>query len=128
MKRANVAAAAYVLLTFGSGLAVGALGHWLYDSKIVRASTNRSEEYRKRYIQDMQSRLQLTPEQTNTLTGILDSTRSLYRELHDKHRPEYQAIQQLQVAQIRRMLDDTQKAAYEKYLRERDARRKDSRP
>ena len=124
MRRVNLAAAAYVLLTFGSGLAVGALGHWLYTSKVVRADTNRSEEYRKRYLDEMQKRLSLSPQQTESLIGILDSTRSLYRELHEKHRPEYQAIQQLQVAQIRRILDPKQIAAYELYLEEREKRRR----
>ncbi len=128
MRRANLVAAAYVLLTFGSGIAVGALGHWLYNSKVVRAGTNRSDEYRKRYMDEMQTRLNLTAEQGKNLAGILDSTRSLYRELHDKYRPEFQAIQQLQIAQIRRILDEKQKAAYDSYLEDREKRHKGARP
>ncbi|MEZ5399141.1 MAG: hypothetical protein R2729_05690 [Bryobacteraceae bacterium] len=127
MRRFNLTAAAYVLLTFGSGIAVGALGHWLYSSKVVRANTNRSDEYRKQYLNEMQSRLHLSAEQMEKFIGVLDSTRLLYRELHEKHRPEYQAIEQLQTSQIRRLLDDTQQAAFNRYLAEREERRKNRR-
>jgi hypothetical protein len=125
MRRLN-SAALYILLTFASGIAVGAVGHWLYSSKAVRADSNRSDEFRKRYLEGMRTRLNLSPDQFEKLGPILDTTRSLYRELHEKHRPEYQAIHQLQVAQINRLLSDTQKAEYEKFRAEQEQRRRSS--
>jgi hypothetical protein len=54
--------------------------------------------------------------------GILDSTRSLYREVYDKYRPEYQAIHQLQVSQVRRILTTEQRQKYGELLIEREKR------
>lgn len=125
MKRFDTTAALYLLLTFASGAGVGSLGFWLYSSKTVNAASARSaEQYRQKYLQEMESRLQLSPEQKQRLVAILDQTRTLYREVYDKHRPEFEAVQQHQTAQIRALLDPSQQAEYEKIRREREERRK----
>lgn len=125
MKRFDTTAALYLLLTFASGAGVGSLGFWLYSSKTVNAASARSaEQYRQKYLQEMESRLQLSPEQKQRLVAILDQTRTLYREVYDKHRPEFEAVQQHQTAQIRALLDPSQQEEYEKIRREREERRK----
>jgi hypothetical protein len=126
MRRTTLAAAGALIITFGSGVAVGALGHWLYKTRSVIATVSKSEQYRERYLAEMKSRLDLTPDQVEKLVGILDSTRSLYREVYDKYRPEYQAVHQLQVAQVRRILTSEQQKKYEELLIERE--KKHSRP
>ena len=120
--RSSRAAALYLLLTFVSGLVIGAFGFWLYDMKAVSASTARgSDEFRKRYMNEMESRLDLTADQKQHLITILDQTRTLYREVYEKHRPEYDAIQEHQVSQIRGILNAEQQRKYEAYRQERAA-------
>jgi len=130
MKRSSLIVALYLLLTFSSGVAVGGFGFWLYVSRSVSAESRRlsPEEYRKRYVLEMETRLKLTPDQIQKLSAILDSTRALYKEVADKHRPEFDAIQQHQTRQIRAILNPEQQAEYEKLRAERDARRKKHKP
>ena len=67
---------------------------------------------------EMRTRLNLTPEQITGLEKILDETRQRYREYHERHKPEWKAIQNQQVQQINAMLNETQRAEYEKMLEE----------
>jgi hypothetical protein len=129
MKRLDRTAALYLSLTFLSGAAVGWLGYWFYSAKTVTASSTRaSDHYRKRYLDEMESRLKLTAEQKERLVTILDQTRILYREVYEKHRPELEAIQQHQTSQIRAILSPEQQQEYEKIRAEREARRKKGPP
>lgn len=123
--RSGRSAALYLLLTFLSGVAVGSLGFWLYATKTVSAGTTKgADEFRKRYMDEMESRLKLSGDQKQRLTTILDQTRTLYREVYEKHRPEYDAIQEHQVSQIRGILSPEQQQEYEKIRKERAERRK----
>jgi hypothetical protein len=128
MKRPGAIAAAYLLLTFCAGVAVGGLGFWLYETRTVKADVRKStaEDYRKKYLEEMQSRLKLSQDQVHKLTAILDTTRNTFRELNEKHRPEYKAVHDNQRGQIRAILEEPQKAEYEKMLQERAARSKRS--
>lgn len=125
MKRSGAIAAAYLMLTFATGVAVGGFGFWLYETRSVKADARKStaDEYRKKYLHEMQARLKLTPDQSQKLVGILDTTRNTFRELNEKHRPEYQAVHENQREQVRAILEDGQRAEYEKMLKERDAAR-----
>jgi hypothetical protein len=126
MKKSGFIVALYLLLTFFSGAAVGGFGFWLYTSRSVRAESGgrlSPEEYRKRYVSEMETRLKLTPDQLQKLSTILDSTRALFKEVADKHRPEFDAIQQHQTRQIRAILSTDQQIEYEKLRAEREARR-----
>jgi len=127
MKKSGFIVALYLLLTFFSGVAVGGFGFWLYTTRSVNAESGgrlSPEEYRKRYVQEMESRLKLTPDQLQKLSVILDSTRALFKEVADKHRPEFDAIQQHQTHQIRAILNPEQQVEYEKLRAEREARKK----
>jgi hypothetical protein len=126
MKKSGFIVALYLLLTFSSGVAIGGFGFWLYTSRSVSAGSGRlsPEEYRKRYVQEMETRLKLTPDQLQKLSLILDSTRALFKEVAEKHRPEFDAIQQHQTRQIRAILNPDQQAEYEKLRAEREARKK----
>jgi uncharacterized membrane protein len=126
MKRSSVTVALYLLLTFLSGAAVGGFGTWLYNSRTVNASSRRfsPEEFRKKYITELDSRLHLTDEQKARLNTILDATRVLYKEVTDKHRPEYEAIFQHQNAQIASMLNSEQQSEFQKFNQEREERKR----
>jgi hypothetical protein len=129
MKRAN-GAALYLLVTFLCGAAVGCLGFWLYTAQSVSADRQRpsSDEYRQKYMTEMEARLKLTPEQKTRLVSILDQTRTLYREVYEKHRPEYEAIQQHHVSQINAILSEDQQKEYAQVQKERESRRRRTAP
>jgi Spy/CpxP family protein refolding chaperone len=129
MRRSSLTAGLYLLLLFFSGVAVGAFGLHLYTLNSVRATGPRDpNEFRRRYIEELRTRLKLTDEQVNQLGPILDETRRRHRELMDKHRPEMKAIQDEQVSKIRAILQDSQQAEYTKLLDEREKQRQREHP
>jgi hypothetical protein len=125
MRRSSLTTGIYLLLLFLSGVAVGAFGLRLYTLNSVNASVNprNPEEFRRRYVAELRTRLKLTDDQVNRLGPVLDETRLRYRELHEKHKPEMKVIQDDQVKKIRAILTDTQQAEYTKLLEERERQR-----
>jgi Spy/CpxP family protein refolding chaperone len=124
MRRTSLTAGLYLLLLFFSGIAVGAFGLHLYTLNSVRATGPRDpNEFRKRYIAELRTKLKLTDDQANQLGPILDETRRRHRELMEKHRPEMKAIQDEQVTKIRAILMDSQQSEYTKLLEEREKQR-----
>ncbi len=127
MKQSALRAALYLALTFAAGSAVGIFGYRLYTTHGVSADSrpSRSGEYRKLYVQEMETRLNLTGDQKHHLSQVLDQTQSQFRQLNEKHRPEYRAIHEAQVEQISSVLTPEQRTEYAKLRAERDQRRKD---
>jgi Spy/CpxP family protein refolding chaperone len=123
MKRSIWSAGVYLLLVFLSGAAVGGFAHRLYTIHTVQAERS-PQEYRKRYVEDMTRRLGLSADQIARLGAILDETRSRYRELHERYRPEMKSIQEDQTQRIRTILSAAQQTEYEKMREEREKRRK----
>lgn len=124
MRRGSLITGFYLALLFLSGVAVGAFGLKLYTLNSVRAGGRPSaEEFKRRYIEELRTRLNLTDDQTSKLGPILDETRRQIRELRDKHRPELKAIQDEQSQRIRALLTDSQQAEYGKFLDEREKQR-----
>jgi hypothetical protein len=117
-------------VVFASGAIVGAFAHRLYMVQSVQSVREAAEtardpqEYRKRYLAEMRTRLSLTPEQETALNDILDDTRVRYRELHERFRPEMKAIQNEQTDKINAILNPRQQTEYEKMREEREQRRK----
>lgn len=132
MRRSTLTTGLYLALLFLSGIAVGVFGHRLYTLNSVNANAvnpRNPEEYRRRYVAEMRSRLKLTDDQVARLGPILDETRQRHRELVDKHRPEFKAIQDEQVQKIRGILTDSQQAEYTAMLADREKQRqRDRRP
>jgi Spy/CpxP family protein refolding chaperone len=131
MKPSSVKIAAYLLLVFASGIAVGAFSQHLYTARAVSARTTHPrspEEYRKRYLGEMQTRLKLDDGQTSKLNSILDETRNRFDELRERSKPDMDVIQKDQIKQINGILTESQQAEYEKYRKEREASRKKDRP
>ena len=72
-----------------------------------------------KYLAEMKSRLALRSDQVVSLNNILDETRTRFHEVHARMQPELDTIREQQVNKIRTMLDDTQRAEYEKMRSER---------
>ncbi len=122
MGRSRISIVLYLALVFLSGVVVGAVGHRLYTMQTVSAAKARHpspEEYRRRYLQEMQTRLKLTEEQVRKIDAVLDETR-------DRFRAEVRAMQEDQARRVRAILNPEQQEEYEKMRRERDERRKRS--
>lgn len=125
MRRAALTTGLYLSLLFLSGVVVGVFGYRLYTLNSVNASVNprNPEEFRRRYVAEMRTRLKLTGDQVTRLGPILDETRQLHHELVDKHRPEFKAIHDEQIRKIRGILTDAQQAEYTRMLDEREKQR-----
>ena len=118
MTRSRLSVTLYLLLVFLSGVVVGVLGH-SYFAKGSAAPPPRPnpEEFRRRYMEEMRQRLKLSEEQARQIEAILDETR-------ERWRTQMQAIQQEQTSRINALLNEQQRAEYEKMRREREERRK----
>ena len=121
----QLTAALYLGLVFTAGAAIGVSGTYYYmRTPVTAASTrdNNSQALRSAYLTEMRERLHLSGEQEKRLAEILDQTRELFRQVSDKHRPEFRAIQEHQADLIRGVLDPKQQAEYEKLRSERQER------
>jgi hypothetical protein len=130
MKRANPSVVIYVLLVFLSGVLVGMLGFGLYNARTVSAKAEpcSPEALRQHYRDELRTRLQLGPDQIKKLDVILDATHSRFVALRDKYKPEVTAIQDEHAASIRAILDERQRAEYEKLRQERQKSESEKHP
>jgi hypothetical protein len=119
----KLSVAFYLLLVFVSGVIVGGLAHRFFGLREVRAERSRSAEWRKKYVEEMQSRLQLRGDQLQRLNEVLDATRNRHRQLRQKMKPEMTAIHKEHVDQVRAILTDVQLTEYEKIRKEWENRR-----
>jgi hypothetical protein len=122
MKRSNLTVILYLCLVFASGILVGGFGMRLYNARAVAAKSNpcSPDDMRRRYQEDMRTRLNLSDTQFKEFVAILESTGERFHELRAKYRPEVKVIQEEQVEKIRAILSDTQRAEYEKLREERE--------
>lgn len=118
----------YACMVFAGGIAVGVLGQRLYSSTLVvaRAQPLAPDDWRKRQVADMQTRMKLTPVQVEALDRIYNETRGEWRQVREKYKPEMKAIYDRQVAKTKSMLEPSQIPEYEKILVERERRGKES--
>ncbi len=118
MTRSRLSVALYLLLVFGSGVLVGALGYRYIAGGATQPPPRPSpEEFRRRYMEEMRNRLHLSDEQARQIETILDETR-------EKYRAQMRAVQEEQTSRIRAVLDEKQRAEYEKMRQEREERRR----
>ncbi len=115
----------YVVLVFVAGLLVGGFGSGLFyhehPPKAPKTISESPNSLRRLWEQELESRLKLTPEQTQKLDGILDECHVRYHALRAKYWPEVKTIQDWQADEIRGILNPTQLQEYEKMRAERDA-------
>ena len=124
MKRSGLAAALYVVLVFLSGAVVGIFGYRLYTAKVVTAgAVAKPADFRKKYVEDITSRVHLSPEQVNQVGVILDDTRTRWNEEHDRSKQQLAQIHDDQVQKIHEILSPAQVPDYEKFRLEREKQR-----
>ena len=120
MKRPQQLAFLFGLLIFALGFASGILGHRLYQTGEVNAA----DDWRTRYVNEMQRRLDLTPLQVDKLNDVLDDTRAKVRAVKDKYRPQMLDIKQQQIGEMKALLNPKQEAEYDKFLDEKEKKAK----
>lgn len=123
MKLSRLTIALYVGLIFACGVVLGVFGHSLYAVTIVR-SNPKPEDVRKKTLAEMQTRMKLSDEQVGKINSIYDETRARVHEVHDKYRPQMDAITKDQREKVRSILSPDQISEYEKMLKERDEHQK----
>lgn len=124
MKRWNLPIALYLFVVFVSGAVVGALGYRTYSPPSASSNTRNPEEWRRQYMQEIRSRVDLTAEQAQKVNAMLDETRSRFHNARDKHNELVKEIGEQYRANVRAILTPDQQARYEKFVRERDQRTK----
>jgi hypothetical protein len=106
---------------------VGAVGYRLYNAGSVNATVQpkmKPEEWRKHVVEEMRARLNLDAEQVSKLQSAFDTTHQRFTAYDERSKAERKAIVEDQHQTIRAFLNDTQRAEYDKYLLERQQKRK----
>ena len=119
--------ALYAALIFGSGALLGGFSHRLYTASTVVAKATESKgaaNFKARYIEESQRRLNLNEEQLSKMVIILDEIRARMNEVNARMEPEMDRIREEQIDKIRAMLTPVQLVEYEKLRKEREDRRK----
>ena len=126
MSRSNLTIALYLLLVFGSGVAVGGFGYRVYSATPVIANPKKPtpEQVRHQFLTEMQTRCKLTPEQYQQVYSITEDTRAKFHATHQRYDAELQAIRDGQHERMSAILSPDQRAEYEKMRAEREARAK----
>jgi len=128
MPTSKLSTSIYLSLVFLSGILVGGVSYRVYSLKTVSASTASRrpspEEFRRRYVNDMRTRLKLDDKEVAQLEQILDQTQAEFHQLHASMNAQAQAIQNQQVARIKAILAPDQEAGYDQFRAEREKRRK----
>jgi len=126
MKR-SLAIPLYVLMVFLSGALVGAVGYRLYSARTVSATVApkpKPEEWRKHVVEDMRTRLKLSDQQVSKLQAAFDTTRQNFAAYDQRSKAERKSIIEEQHQTIRSFLSDEQRAEYDKFLQERQQKRR----
>jgi hypothetical protein len=122
MPRTRISAILYLVLVFASGILVGVASNRLYTVKAsVRANAvpRTLDEFRKRYTSEMREKVGVTDAQAAQVAKILDDTKKKFDEIRREERPVRDRIQQEQIDDIRAVLTDAQKPAYDAWRAER---------
>jgi len=116
-------AALFALLLFGLGIAVGALGHRYFTAPAVNAKV--SEDFRHKYMSEMEAKLKLNQHQVDQLQVILDETRVKFDALHVSHHPEIEKIKNEQITKVKSILSADQSKQYEALIAEHEQHAKE---
>src|SRR5215469_5596472 len=117
MPRSRFSIAFYLILVFASGILVGVVSHRLYATTSASAKTPPPSmgEFRRRYLEGMRTQVGASEEQLKAVDAILEDTRRKLNELVAKEKPLHDQIRDEHIEQIRALLNDQQKAAYDNW-------------
>jgi Spy/CpxP family protein refolding chaperone len=109
-----------LVVVFVLGSITGAALTGLYRS---RASADRPEKATHDRFDKMRRELNLTDEQTKSVSAILDETRNEYRSLRAELRPRFEEPRQKARAKIRALLTPEQQQKFDAMVAQQDAQR-----
>jgi hypothetical protein len=126
MTRKSLPIAFYLLLVFVSGAVVGALGYRTYNPPTARtvSAPQSQSEFRKQYLEESRTRLNLTPDQVTKLATILDDTENRWARSREQANEEIRQIRDEHFERVRMILTPEQLPKYEVLRKERMARTK----
>ena len=125
MKRSQLSVILSLFAVFGSGIAVGALGYHRYSTATVSAVVKPApkpgpDEWRRKYVEELRTRLQLDEAQITRLNGILDETRHKMKLAKDRLKNESDQIKTEHTEAVKAMLSPNQVPGYLEFRAERE--------
>jgi hypothetical protein len=126
MKHWKIPIALYLFFVFLSGAVVGALGYRTYNPPTARGVGPRrgTEQFRRQYLDEMRTRLNLSPSQMEKLEAILKSTDERFNDARAQHNQMVRELREDHHASVREMLTPEQLPKYEQLRTEREQRAK----
>ena len=123
MPRSRISIALYLFLVFGSGILVGLVSYRLYATNTASANAAASAsmtEFRKRYLDGMRIKVGVNEQQIIAITRTLDETKHKFDALAAQEQPLHDKIQQDHIDEVKALLNDQQKIAYDNWRAERE--------
>jgi len=122
MPRTRISIALYLVLVFASGIMVGLVSYRLYATSTVNAnnSPQSMSEFRKRYLAGMRTKVGASEAQIVEITKTLDETKKKFDALAAQEQPLHDKIQQEHIEEVKALLNDQQKIAYDNWRAERE--------
>jgi len=129
MPRTRISIALYLFFVFASGIMVGLVSYRLYAANTASANSPKSmTEYRKRYLDGMRTKVGASEAQIAAITRELDETKRKYDALAAEEQPLHDKIQQDHINEIKALLNDQQKVAYDNWRAERERAKQQAKP
>jgi hypothetical protein len=128
MPRSRLSIALYLVLVFASGILVGLVSFRLYSATTASAnnSPRNMSEFRKRYLDGMRTKVGVSEAQIVAITKTLDDTKRKFDALAAQEQPLHDRIQQEHIDEIKALLTDQQKIAYDNWRAERERAKQQS--
>lgn len=122
MPRTRISIALYLFFVFASGILVGIVSYRLYSTNTASANNSPQSmtEFRKRYLDGMRTKVGASEAQIVAITKTLDETKRKYDALAAQEQPLHDKIQQDHIDEIKALLNDQQKIAYDNWRAERE--------
>lgn len=122
MSASRFKAVALMSIVFLLGAIVGAsLGTTIVSRKFASPQEASGRPGKAKFVDKLNARLHLSPEQTGQLKVILEETHQQFGALHESVKPQFEAIRNRTRDRIREQLNDTQRQEFEVMVREDDA-------
>jgi predicted secreted Zn-dependent protease len=128
MPRTRISIALYLVLVFGSGILVGLVSYRLYATNTASAnnSPRSMTEFRKRYLDGMRTKVGVSEAQIVAITKTLDETKRKFDALAAEEQPLHDKIQQEHIDEVKALMNDQQKIAYDNWRAERERAKQQS--
>ncbi|MBM3804186.1 MAG: hypothetical protein FJW26_17955 [Acidimicrobiia bacterium] len=118
---ARMKALSLMSVVFLLGAIVGASLGTAIVSKKFATPQKQGKPGRAKFIDRLDARLHLSPEQTAQVKTILDETHQQFGALHETVKPQFDAIRNQTRDRIRVQLTEVQKQEFEAMIKEEDA-------